>query len=43
MAILLRARGRTYACAGRVHDLEIVAGTVSARVTGSRPTRVALD
>jgi len=34
------ARGRTYAHAGCVHDLEIVAGTVSARVTGSRPTRV---
>ncbi len=31
-------RGRTYARAGRVHDLEIVAGRVSARVTGSRPT-----
>jgi uncharacterized Zn finger protein len=31
-------RGRTYARAGRVHDLEIVAGKVSARVTGSRPT-----
>ncbi len=32
------ARGRTYARAGRVHDLQIVAGKVSARVTGSRPT-----
>ncbi len=31
-------RGRTYARAGRVHDLEIVSGEVSARVTGSRPT-----
>ena len=31
-------RGRTYARAGRVHDLEAVSGTVSARVTGSRPT-----
>jgi len=31
-------RGRTYARAGRVHDLEIVAGKVSSRVTGSRPT-----
>ena len=32
------ARGRTYARAGRVHDLEISPGKVSARVTGSRPT-----
>jgi len=31
------ARGRTYARAGRVHDLEIASGSVSARVTGSRP------
>jgi len=31
-------RGRTYARAGRVHDLEIASGKVSARVTGSRPT-----
>ncbi len=31
------ARGRTYARAGRVHDLEITSGSVSARVTGSRP------
>lgn len=32
------ARGRTYARAGRVHDLEIASGKVSAHVTGSRPT-----
>lgn len=32
------ARGRTYARAGRVHDLEVVPGKVSARVTGSRAT-----
>ncbi|HYL04488.1 MAG TPA: SWIM zinc finger family protein, partial [Thermoanaerobaculia bacterium] len=31
------ARGRTYARAGRVHDLEIEAGKVTASVTGSRP------
>jgi uncharacterized Zn finger protein len=31
------ARGRTYARAGRVHDLEIKAGQVTASVTGSRP------
>jgi uncharacterized Zn finger protein len=32
------SRGRTYARAGRTHDLEITAGKVSARVTGSRVT-----
>ena len=32
------ARGRTYARAGRVHDLEVEPGRVTARVTGSRPT-----
>jgi uncharacterized Zn finger protein len=32
------SRGRTYARAGRTHDLEIIAGKVSARVTGSRVT-----
>jgi len=32
------ARGRTYARAGRVHDLEVASGKVTARVTGSRPT-----
>jgi len=32
------ARGRTYARAGRVHDLEVAPGKVTARVTGSRPT-----
>jgi uncharacterized Zn finger protein len=31
------ARGRTYARAGCVHDLEIEPGQVTARVTGSRP------
>jgi len=31
------ARGRTYARAGRVHDLSIEPGLVSARVTGSIP------
>jgi len=31
------ARGRTYARAGRVHDMDIGPGTVRARVTGSRP------
>jgi len=31
------ARGRTYARAGRVHDLAVKGGAVSARVTGSRP------
>ncbi|HKE15595.1 MAG TPA: SWIM zinc finger family protein [Kofleriaceae bacterium] len=38
------ARGRTYARAGRVHDLAIASGLVSARVTGSRrtPYRVSL-
>lgn len=32
------ARGRTYARAGRTHDLVVKAGEVTARVTGSRPT-----
>jgi uncharacterized Zn finger protein len=31
------ARGRTYARTGRVHDLVVAAGKVTARVTGSRP------
>lgn len=31
------SRGKTYARAGRVHDLVVRAGTVEARVTGSRP------
>jgi len=31
------ARGRTYARAGRTHDLQIRDGKVSAKVTGSRP------
>jgi uncharacterized Zn finger protein len=30
------ARGKTYARAGRAHDLEVRAGTVTARVTGTR-------
>jgi uncharacterized Zn finger protein len=39
------ARGRTYARAGRVHDLMVAPGVVSARVTGSspRPYQVALQ
>lgn len=32
------ARGRSYARAGRTHDLIVKAGRVSAKVTGSRPT-----
>jgi uncharacterized Zn finger protein len=32
------ARGKSYARAGRVHDLTVTAGTVTARVTGTRPT-----
>ncbi len=32
------ARGRTYARAGRTHDLVVKGGTVTAKVTGSRPT-----
>jgi uncharacterized Zn finger protein len=32
------ARGRTYARAGRTHDLVLAGGKVTARVTGSRPT-----
>jgi len=32
------SRGRTYARAGRTHDLVVKAGEVTARVTGSRPT-----
>jgi uncharacterized Zn finger protein len=31
------ARGRVYARTGRVHDLVVAAGKVTARVTGSRP------
>ncbi len=31
------ARGRTYARAGRTHDLVVKGGTVTAKVTGSRP------
>jgi uncharacterized Zn finger protein len=38
------ARGRTYARAGRAHDLEVKSGRVTARVTGSRasPYRIEL-
>jgi uncharacterized Zn finger protein len=32
------ARGRTYARAGRTHDLAVSGGTVTAKVTGSRAT-----
>ena len=32
------ARGRTYARAGRAHDLVVDKGAVTAKVTGSRPT-----
>jgi uncharacterized Zn finger protein len=32
------ARGRTYARAGRTHDLVVKGGEVAAKVTGSRPT-----
>ena len=32
------ARGRTYARAGRTHDLVVKGGTVTAKVTGSRST-----
>lgn len=32
------ARGRTYARAGRTHDLVVKGGKVTAKVTGSRPT-----
>jgi len=31
-------RGQSYARQGRVHDLEIEGGTITARVTGTRPT-----
>jgi len=31
-------RGRSYARQGRVHDLEVTGGAVTAQVTGSRPT-----
>lgn len=36
------ARGRTYARAGRTHDLVVQGGKVSARVTGSRATPYAI-
>ena len=39
------ARGRTYARAGRTHDLVVEGGTVTAKVTGSRaaPYRITID
>ncbi len=39
------SRGRTYARAGRAHDLVVAAGTVTAKVTGSReePYEVAIS
>ncbi|MFP2961144.1 SWIM zinc finger family protein [Myxococcus sp. 1LA] len=37
------SRGRTYARAGRTHDLVIQRGTVTARVTGSRPKPYAIS
>lgn len=37
------ARGRTYARAGRTHDLVIEQGKVRAQVTGSRPTPYAVS
>jgi uncharacterized Zn finger protein len=36
------ARGRTYARAGRTHDLVVKGGKVTAKVTGSRPTPYAI-
>ena len=36
------ARGRTYARAGRAHDLAVDAGTVTAQVTGTRATPYAI-
>lgn len=36
------ARGKTYARAGRVHDLVVAGGKVKARVTGSRPQPYAI-
>lgn len=37
------ARGKTYARAGRTHDLEVSGGTITARVTGTRPTPYAVS
>jgi len=39
------ARGRTYARAGRTHDLVVTSGKVTAKVTGSRatPYRIAIE
>jgi len=36
------ARGKTYARAGRTHDLVVTGGTITARVTGTRPTPYAV-
>jgi uncharacterized Zn finger protein len=37
------ARGKTYARAGRTHDLVVSGGTITARVTGTRPTPYAVS
>jgi uncharacterized Zn finger protein len=37
------ARGKTYARAGRAHDLLVSGGTITARVTGTRPTPYAVS
>jgi uncharacterized Zn finger protein len=37
------ARGKTYARAGRAHDLVVAGGTITARVTGTRPTPYAVS
>jgi uncharacterized Zn finger protein len=37
------ARGKTYARAGRTHDLVVSSGTITARVTGTRPTPYAVS
>lgn len=37
------ARGKTYARAGRTHDLVVSAGSITARVTGTRPTPYAVS
>jgi len=37
------ARGRSYARAGRAHDLNVTGGSITAQVTGSRPTPYAVQ
>lgn len=37
------SRGKTYARAGRTHDLVVSGGTITARVTGTRPTPYAVS